>query len=198
LLNIALDQIEFHFRKVSETEMVIADKFQDILEKTRQELERNLDPKDPEFITLLEELKRIFKKKNIEELTADEMKENIDALEKIRKAAYQQNQQDQMLYVKYHHDVKYMRTHKRLKETPPVIGSDMVIYRILMDVKSAVDQMVLKNQHVLDNHAYFTTQIMPYIIQSCRSNGIQPTLEQARYIDSCVSSEYFAERNWTT
>ena len=60
LLNLALDQIEFHFRKVSESELVIADQFQDILEKTRQELERNLDTKDPEYISLLEELKRIF------------------------------------------------------------------------------------------------------------------------------------------
>ena len=40
LLNTALDQVEFHFRKVSEGEMVIADQFQDILEKTRRELER--------------------------------------------------------------------------------------------------------------------------------------------------------------
>lgn len=91
LLNMALDQVEFHFRKVSESEMVIADKFQDILEKTRRELERSLDPKDTEYISLLDELKRIFKKKNIEELTADEMKSNIDELERIRKAAAQQN-----------------------------------------------------------------------------------------------------------
>ncbi len=68
LLNLALDQIEFHFRKVSEGELVIADKFQDVLEKTRQELERSLDTKDPEYISLLEELKRIFKKKNIKPL----------------------------------------------------------------------------------------------------------------------------------
>ena len=55
ILNIALDQIEFTFRKVSESEMVIADQYQDTLEKTRRELERSLDPKDPEYITLLEE-----------------------------------------------------------------------------------------------------------------------------------------------
>ena len=97
LLNTALDQVEFHFRKVSESEMVIADQFQDILEKTRRELERSLDPKDPEYVSLLDELKRIFKKKNIEELTADEMKEHIQDLERIRKAAAQQNLRDQML-----------------------------------------------------------------------------------------------------
>lgn len=197
LLNMALDQVEFHFRKVSESEMVIADKFQDTLEKTRRELERSLDPKDPEYITLLEELKRVFKKKNIEELTAEEMTATISELERIRKAAAQQNLRDQMLCAKYGNDAKFMRAHKRLKETPPPIGSDPIIFGILMGVKTEVDQKVLRNQRMMDNHAYFTQEIMPTIIQSCRSHGVQPTLEQVRYIDTCVSSEYFAERNWT-
>lgn len=115
LLNTALDQIEFRFRKVSESELVIADQFQDVLEKTRREMERSLDPKDPEYVSLLDELKRIFKKKNIEELTAEEMKEHIQDLERIRKAAAQQNLRDQMLCSKYGNDAKYMRTHKRLR-----------------------------------------------------------------------------------
>ena len=198
LLNMALDQIEFHFRKVSESEMIIADQFQDILEKTRRELERSLDTKDPEYVSLLEELKRIFKKKNIEELTADEMKANIEELERIKKAAEQQNLRDRMLCAKYGNDAKYMRTHKRLKETPPPIGSDTVIYNVLNGIKFEVDQKVLKNQRMLDNHAFFEAEITPTIVQSCRKNGVTPTLEQVRYIDRCISSEYFAERNWTS
>ena len=122
LLNMALDQIEFHFRKVSESEMVIADKFQDVLEKTRRELERSLDPKDPEYISLLDELKRIFKKKNIEELTAEEMQAHIADLERIRRATAQLNLRDQMLCAKYGNDAKFMRTHKRLKEAPHRCG----------------------------------------------------------------------------
>lgn len=194
LLNLALDQIEFHFRKVSESEMVIADQFQDILEKTRQELERSLDPKDPEYISLLDELKRIFKKKNIEELTAEEMKQNIQDLERIRKAAAQQNLRDQMLCAKYGGDPKYMRTHKRLKNSPPPIDNDTEIFDILMGVKRAIDQKILKNRHIMDNHAYFSREIMPSIIQSCRNRGVQPTIEQVKFIDDCVSREYFAER----
>ena len=197
LLNTALDQVEFHFRKVSESEMVIADQFQDILEKTRRELERSLDPKDPEYVSLLDELKRIFKKKNIEELTADEMKEHIQDLERIRKAAAQQNLRDQMLCSKYGNDAKYMRTHKRLKASPPPIGADSVIFDVLMGVKAAVDQKVLKNQRMMDNHAFFSQEIMPSIIQSCRKSGVKPTLDQVKFIDLCVSTEYFAERNYT-
>lgn len=197
LLNTALDQVEFHFRKVSESEMVIADQFQDILEKTRRELERSLDPKDPEYVSLLDELKRIFKKKNIEELTADEMKEHIQDLERIRKAAAQQNLRDQMLCSKYGNDAKYMRTHKRLKASPPPIGADSVIFDVLMGVKAAVDQKVLKNQRMMDNHAFFFQEIMPSIIQSCRKSGVKPTLDQVKFIDQCISTEYFAERNYT-
>ena len=197
LLNTALDQVEFHFRKVSESEMVIADQFQDILEKTRRELERSLDPKDPEYVSLLDELKRIFKKKNIEELTADEMKEHIQDLERIRKAAAQQNLRDQMLCYKYGNDAKYMRTHKRLKVSPPPIGVDSVIFDVLMGVKAAVDQKVLKNQRMMDNHAFFSQEIMPSIIQSCRKSGVKPTLDQVKLIDQCISTEYFAERNYT-
>lgn len=197
LLNTALDQVEFHFRKVSESEMVIADQFQDILEKTRRELERSLDPKDPEYVSLLDELKRIFKKKNIEELTADEMKEHIQDLERIRKAAAQQNLRDQMLCSKYGNDAKYMRTHKRLKASPPPIGADSVIFDVLMGVKAAVDQKILKNQRMMDNHAFFSQEIMPSIIQSCRKSGVKPTLDQVKFIDQCISTEYFAERNYT-
>lgn len=197
LLNTALDQIEFYFRKVSESEMVIADQFQDILEKTRQELERSLDPKDPVYISLLDELKRIFKKKNIEELTADEMKECIQDLERIQKAAAQQNLRDQMLCSKYCNDAKYMRTHKRLKASLPPIGADSVIFDVLMGVKVAVDQKILKNQRMMDNHAFFSQEIMPSIIQSCRKSGVKPTPDQVKFIDRCISTEYFAERNYT-
>lgn len=197
LLNTALDQVEFHFRKVSESEMVIADQFQDILEKTRRELERSLDPKDPEYISLLDELKRIFKKKNIEELTADEMKEHIQDLERIRKAAAQQNLRDQMLCSKYGNDAKYMRTHKRLKASPPPIGADAVIFDVLTGIKAEVDQKVLRNQRMMDNHAFFSQEIMPSIIQSCRKSGVKPTLDQVKFIDHCISTEYFAERNYT-
>ena len=103
-----------------------------------------------------------------------------------------------MLCAKYGNDAKFMRTHKRLKETPPPIGSDPIIFGILMGVKKAVDEKVLRNQRMMDNRPYFSREIMPTIIQSCRSHGVTPTADQVRYIDSCVAGEYFAERTWTT
>ena len=79
------DRIDFQFRKIKEEELLIADAFRDTLEKTRREIvDRCLDPKDQEYISLLDELKRVFKKKNIEELTADEMRQMKDELDSLR------------------------------------------------------------------------------------------------------------------
>lgn len=197
LLNMALDQVEFTFRKVAEGEMVIADRFQEILEKTRQELERNLDPKDPEYVSLLEELKRIFKKKNIEELTAEEMQQHINDLENIRKQAAQQNARDRRLRDKYNADVKFMRTHKRMQEKFPTLGSERTLYQVLRNIKQELDSKVLRNQHLLDNESYFVRDTLPVIMQSYQKNGLPFDEGQIKFINTCITREYISERNWT-
>ena len=52
LLNVALENVLFMFRKVSEDELVIADQLKDMLRKTREALGGNFDKKDPEFVSL--------------------------------------------------------------------------------------------------------------------------------------------------
>ena len=58
LLNIALEEVLFAFVKVNEAEMILADQLKNILQKTRESLGGNFDPKDPLFISLKEELER--------------------------------------------------------------------------------------------------------------------------------------------
>lgn len=198
ILNLALDEIEFHFKKVSESEMVIADKFRDSLERTRREMQRNLDTKDPEYISLLEELQRLLSKKNIEELTAEEMTSSITELDRIRKAAEQRNLADRMLTAKYENDPKFMRTHKRLKETPPPLASDPVLHKVLLDLKHRIDGRVLSNARLLNNEPYFLTDIFPLIKQELTTNGVPFTASQVKYVGACISNEYFGERNWAS
>jgi len=194
ILNLAMEEIEFTFRKISKEELVIADKFEEVLRRTREAISQSLDPKDPEYVSLLEELQRIFKSKNIEELTAGEMTRHIDQLEHIRKRAEQQNLRDQMLCAKYGGDAKYMRTHKRIKENPPPIAGDVVLQKILLSVKGKADDMVLRNQSILENEAYFTRSFQPFILDACRENNVQATRNQIMLIRDCLSSEYRAER----
>ena len=83
LLNAALENMVFLFRKVSEDELVIADQLKDMLRKTREALGGNFDQTDPQFVTLYEELKRLFDKKNLDEVSQDEMRQNIVSLQQI-------------------------------------------------------------------------------------------------------------------
>lgn len=198
ILNLAMDEIEFHFRKVSEKELVIADKYQDTLNRTRKAVLHTLDPKDPEYVTLLEELQRLLAKKNIEELTADEMTADIEALERIRKLAEQKNLADQMLAAKYDGDVKFMRTHKRLRETPPPIAGDVVLHQVLTHLKHRVDSQVLSNSHLMDNEPYFMQGMFPMIKQELDAQHLKYSAAQIKYIGTCISNEYFTERNFAS
>ncbi len=76
LLNVALEDILFAFTKVKEEEMVLADELKTILQKTREGLAGNFDQKDPVFISLKEELERLFKKKNLSEVSKEKMEKN--------------------------------------------------------------------------------------------------------------------------
>ena len=199
VLNMALDQIDFQFRKVGEQELVIADAFRSSLEKTRREIvEHCLDPKDPEYISLLDELKRVFKKKNIEELTADEMQQMMGELDDLRKRAEKHNRTDQMLAAKYGGDVKFMRTHKRIMGNPPPIADAITVHRILMKVKTQADEQISHNENVLDNQAFFIRSLQPFIIMACKEEGTKVSMPQVKFIDSCISQEYFEERNWVS
>ena len=199
VLNMALDQIDFQFRKIGEEELVIADAFRSSLEKTRREVvDRCLDSKDPEYITLLDELKRIFKKKNIEELTSDEMTDLMNELDNLRKRAEKHNHKDALLAAKYGGDVKFMRTHKRIMGNPPPIADDITVHRILMSVKEQADNKIAHNQNVLDNQAFFTRTLQPFIIAACKRENTKVNMQQVKFIDSCISQEYFTERNWAS
>ena len=196
VLNLAMSEIQFVFKRVSKDEMVIADAFRDALDKTHREMQHTFDPQDPEYITLLEELQRLFQKKHIEELTADEMKEHMQELERIRSRAAALNQRDALLTHKYADDPKFMRIHKRLMSNPPPIGTDAQIFPVLMDLMRLADSRVLANQRMLQNEPYFTAEMMPAIKQALQAHGLPFTLPQLKFVGATLSQEYFHERTW--
>lgn len=190
----ALDKIDFKFKKISETELVIADKFRENLERTRIELETNFDKKDIEFISLYEELKRIFSKKNIEELTSDEMQENIIVLEKLRERIKQRNNKDEMLIIKYENDIKFMRIHKRIKEANIENLNDIVLNQMLLEIKHKIDLMLFKNHKLMDNEAFFCGNTTPIILKVSLAHKIKLNVEQVQFIARKILEEYVEER----
>jgi type I restriction enzyme R subunit len=131
LLNIALEDVIFAFTKVSEEEMILADELKDILQRTREGLGDNFDPQDPQFISLKEELERLFKKKNLSEVSKEQMESNIEALNEIYKRAKELERKNQLLRAKYDNDEKYARLHKRLMEKDPLTDSESKLFDAL-------------------------------------------------------------------
>lgn len=194
LLNIALEKLQFTFRKIATHELQIADKFRSELERARKELEGNFDKKDPRFISLFEELKRLFKKKNIEELTSTEMDEAIKDLKKIYEQANTLNNKDAMLAAKYENDTKFARIHKRIKEhNMNVLNSDLLLHETLLYIKHETDKTVVNNQAILNNQDYFAEATKRTILETLEDKGIRD-LNVVRFFNNTLVNEYFYQR----
>ena len=193
LLNIALEDIIFVFRKISEEEMIIADKLKDMLGKTREALRNNFDQQDPEFITLYDELRRLFDKKNLDEISQEDMKQNISALQKVYDSITELNRRNALLREKYGNDPKYARIHKRIIEKRTISEKESAIYETLVNVKKQADEKVLINSRILDNEGYFVNLLMPLIINGFSDVKIDLDMESAKFINSCVAKEYIGE-----
>lgn len=175
-------------------ELQIADKFRSELERARKELEGNFDKKDPRFISLFEELKRLFKKKNIEEFDSAEMDAAIKDLKNIYEQANALNNKDALLAAKYENDSKFARIHKRIKENNlNVLYTDSALHETLLFIKHKTDATVVNNQALLNNQDYFAETTKRTIIETLEEKGIRD-LNVIRFINTTLVNEYFFQR----
>ena len=193
LLNAALENVLFMFRKLSEGELIIADQLKDILRKTREALGGNFDQNDPEFVSLYDELRRLFDKKNLDEVTQDDMKSNIGSLQQIYTKVTELNRKNNLLRAKYANDAKYARMHKRILEKGNISKRESEICETLMDIKRQVDDKVLINTQMLNNESYFEKLLIQTVIGSFGKNKIELDPESAKYINGFLVREYMNE-----
>lgn len=168
LLSTALEDIIFQFIKIGEEELKLADEYKDVLRKTREALQNNFDQADPHFVSLREELERIFKKKNLSETTQADMVENMHLLRKIYDEAKELNRKNALLNAKYGNDEKYTRIHKRLQEKGTLNAKELQLHRALMQVKTAVDTKLEGQEDILKNEAFFTRYLMQLVVNEFR------------------------------
>jgi type I restriction enzyme R subunit len=193
LLNAALENVVFMFRKISEEEMVIADRLKDTLRKTREALGGNFDQADPQFVSLYEELKRLFDKKNLDEVTQEEMKSNIVSLEQIYDRVTELNRKNNLLRAKYENDAKYARVHKRVLEKGGISKRESEIHETLLDIKARTDEKVLLNTKLLENEGYFSQQLIQLVIGAFDKIKIALEPDSAKFINGLLVKEYVNE-----
>ena len=191
ILNTALEDIFFIFTKISEAELVIADELKNQLRRTREALLSNFDPKDPHFISLKEELERIFKNKNLDEVSQEEMKENIVLLQSIYDKVKELNRKNDLLKVKYEHDEKYVRVHKRLIERGNLSLSEMQLHEALQTIKNATDEQLMRNSKLTEHEAYFTEYLMQLVVKELRQERkMNLDFATAKSINTLIANEY--------
>jgi type I restriction enzyme R subunit len=194
IINMAIENIIFAFRKVSENELQlgIVDDFKEQIRKTREAMQNNFDHIDPEYISLSEELERIFKKKKITEMTTDDIQENIILLRSIYDRITEQNHRDALLKAKYEHDEKFTRIHKRVVE----MNHEWKLINVnnaLLGIKRETDERILYQYAVLDNEPFFAQSIQPLVIKSFGNNSLKLDTAAARQINGLVVGEYMKE-----
>ncbi len=194
ILNIALEDVLFTFRKVSQAEMVIADELREQLRRTREGLGGNFDQSDPAFVTLKEELERLFKKKNLSEITQAEMVENIKTLKDIQTRARELERKNQLIRAKYANDEKYARLHKRLLEKGEPTANERKLFEALSAFKAEADARIAQNAQILNNEAFAKQEMTRLIIEQIKKKHQLPlTAENTLFINSLVMKEYLAE-----
>lgn len=194
LLNEALEDVYFQFVKISEAELKLADDLKDIMRKVREGLASNFDQQDPEYISLREELERIFKKKNLAEVGQEEMQANIATLDVVYAKIKELNRQNDLLRHKYHGDTKYARLHKRLMENTALYGDKLKVFNALNGVKADADQKVLDMEQILDNQNYFEKQMQGIVLKRFRTEQqfpVQPA--DIQVINRLLVREYLKE-----
>ncbi|UGB36877.1 type I restriction endonuclease subunit R [Frateuria soli] len=194
LLNQALEDVVFRFEKVGEAELKLADELKDILRRTRETLAATDDPQDPAWISLKDELERLFKAKKLSEVSQQEMQANIETLRSIERHARELNQANANLAARYGGDAKLMRVHKRLLDMPRLGTSQTRLHAALHAAKQAADRAVLANRELLGTPDYFEKQLMPIIVRSFReAQPPGPDADTCRLIHRLLASEYLNE-----
>ena len=194
LLNIALEDVLFAFVKIGEGEMILADQLKNTLQKTREALGGNFDQGDPVFISLKEELERLFKKKNLNEVSKEEMERNIKELENIYNKAKELERKNQLLKAKYDNDAKYARLHKRLMEKDPLTNSESKLFEALQSLKKEVDLQILQNSKMLENESFVEKMMIRLVIDQLKNKHNLPLdAESSKRINGIIVKEYMNE-----
>lgn len=192
LLDTALEDVIFQFVKVGEEELKLADELKEQYRKTFTAMRDNFDQQDPQFVSLKEELERIFKKKNIHEISQQQMIEELPLLRKIYDEAKELNRKNALLRAKYSNDEKYARIHKRLTEKGTLNAKEMQLHRALMLVKTEVDTRLEGQEDYLANEALFDRYVLKLVAQKfVQQEKLPLDTETRKTITGLIAREYF-------
>ena len=196
MLNVVLANIDFNFRKISEEELVIADKYKQKFDEVRKEFLINIDKDDKKYILLFIEYNNLFKSINFEDLTVADMNNNTVKLDELMKKIHFLNESNNRLLVKYSGDEKYVKIHKRVLEKIPEFNQ-LDLYEILTNLKNKIDDILLRKYDIMDTESYFKQTIMPMTLDEFDKHNITIVIDEVQFFTEVIVETYLAERRLT-
>lgn len=210
LVNEAMEDITFNFTKVSEEELKLVGGKDLLIEKYRRTVRgftHNIDPDDPEYITLQEAFLIRFKEHGFEPKSISELEQQGKELDEILKKLDELQKKNAVLLKKYNGDAKFARVHKRIREEnlarkvankqPIVSGYDMEIMDVLLSIKADIDQKVYDRNDILKKDAYFEQTVMTQIKSDMDRFGVASAREDRLFIQSRITKQYLDQYNQT-
>ena len=195
LLNVALADIDFSFKKISEEELVIADKYKQQFDEVRKEFLINIDKDEALYINLYREFESLFRSSNFEDITTDEIDINSKKLDELKNKIHNLNAKNNRYLIKYSGDEKYVKIHKRVLERLPEF-SEVDLNEILLKLKYEIDDMLLKRYDIMDNESYFKNAIKPIAVEELENHNIPETeiIDDVEFFTDLIVENYLAER----
>lgn len=210
LINEAMQDIIFNFSKIGEEEMKLISggaELQEKWQRTVQGFTQNIDPDDPEYITLREAFLQRFREHGFTPNNISEFYEHSRALDEILKKLTDLQNKNMVLLRKYNGDAKFARVHKRVREEnesrkvqgkqPMVSVYDENIMSVLLAIKSDIDQKVYDRDDILKKDAYFEQTVMTQIKEGMKKLSIDSSREDRLFLQSRIARQYLDQYNAT-
>lgn len=213
LVNEAMQDIEFTFSKIGEEELKLISGGRELQDKWRDTIRAfmdNIDPDDPEFITLREAFMQRFKEHGFVIDSIAKFNEETAALDSIIARLKIIQKANKTLLNKYNGDAKFARVHKRIREInserkeqarkPIFTFSDYEISIILNMIKEDVDQRVYDKNDILKKDAYFeqtVLQIVANMLSHFPQISDEATIEDYNFVKNGIARQYLNQYNAT-
>lgn len=205
IINLTLSELEFEFKKgLSEELRICVNDLRERCERVQAEFDANFDQKEDQYVNLAEEFRAYFHKKGFIPKDTHDARESIAYMDEVMKKIKEINRRNEVLKRKYAGDERFVRVHKRIMErnrdrgsTPLISKSEYAVAEALNEMKKEIDAMLFLNIQILtDNDGeFFKTDSLARISQTLRSLKIPADIEERKYINNLITSEYFGQCN---
>ena len=173
ILNLAMSETSFSFVKIAEEELrLAANDLEDWRRRVSGEINKQIDEKDPEWVSLYEEFKRIMQKHVIyaqEGYSMENIKETQKDYEELFKSVENYHTRMRRLTMNFNGDEMAARSYKHVTNST-MVSEFPAIYHVIKGSKVRLDRKIGQNQGVLDNEEYLKRMIREQARKEMKKN----------------------------